>query len=111
MCTATYAGGNSLFGSGNHFFKYTLVHVIALGLRKCLKGSIRKHALFQTAWNHVGSKLSGDNIVGKLHGLDALFCVSHRCSNKEFVGTLFQNVCRFLDFSKIIIGSHVCFCK
>ena len=110
-CTSAYTRSKSLFCTWCHFFKDTFIHIRALGLRQLFKASVRKHTLFQAAWNHTCGKLSGDHIFGKLHSLDSFFCVSYRSSDKEFVSAFFKNICRFLDFSEVIVGSHVCFCK
>ena len=52
-----------------------------------------------------------DYIFSQFHCQDALLGVAHRSSNIELISTFFQNICGFLDFSKVIVGSHVSLCK
>ncbi len=52
-----------------------------------------------------------DHIFIQFHCREALLSVAHRSSNIELISTFFQNICGFLDFSKVIVGSHVSLCK
>ena len=52
-----------------------------------------------------------DHIFIQFHCQEALLSVAHRSSNIELISTFFQNICGFLDFSKVIVGSHVSLCK